>query len=165
VAAQNGVNHSGVPSERLYISRHPEQWERFKQNPAQLLKSATEECLRYDSSVKSIQRIAAEDVDLRGKPIRKDDRVRWFISAANREPAAFENPDMFDIARYPNRYVAVWLWGASMPGGDPGAVRGPRGLPGSRGAVSRFRVANGEVGIPSHPQPALAQESTGHMEV
>jgi hypothetical protein len=31
----------------------PEQGERFKQNPAQLLKSATEECLHYDSSVKS----------------------------------------------------------------------------------------------------------------
>lgn len=90
----------------LAFIRHPEQWERFKQNPTRLLKSATEECLRYDSSVKSIQRIAAEDVDMRGKQIRKDDRVRWFISAANRDPAAFEKPDTFDITRNPNRHVA-----------------------------------------------------------
>src|ERR687895_359141 len=32
----------------LAFVQHPEQWERFKQNPTQLLKSATEECLRYD---------------------------------------------------------------------------------------------------------------------
>lgn len=40
----------------------PEQWERFKQNPAQLLKSATEECLRYDSFVKSSRGTEPPDI-------------------------------------------------------------------------------------------------------
>jgi cytochrome P450 len=67
---------------------------------------ATEECLRYDSSVKSIQRIAAEDVEMRGKVINKDDRVRWFITAANRDPRKFDDADTFDINRWPNPHVA-----------------------------------------------------------
>ena len=38
--------------------------------------------------------------------IRKDDRLRWFISSANRDPEVFPNPETFDIARYPNPHVA-----------------------------------------------------------
>jgi cytochrome P450 len=62
--------------------------------------------LRYDSPVKSIERLAAQDVELRGKVLRKDDRVRWFISSANRDPEAFADPDRFDISREPNPHVA-----------------------------------------------------------
>lgn len=94
----------------LAFIRHPEQWGLLKANPTMswppLIQRATEECLRYDSSVKSIQRIAAQEVEMRGKVIRKDDRVRWFISSANRDAEAFERPDEFDITRWPNRHVS-----------------------------------------------------------
>jgi cytochrome P450 len=90
----------------LAFTRHPEQWDLLKEDPAGRAKPATEECLRYDSPVVSIQRIASEDVEMRGKVLRKDDRVRWFISSANRDPEAFPDPDTFDIARQPNQHVA-----------------------------------------------------------
>jgi cytochrome P450 len=90
----------------LSFLRHPDQWALLKQNPGGLAKSATEECLRYDSPVKSIQRIASQDVEMRGKVLRKDDRIRWFISSANRDPDAFPNPETFDITRHPNQHVA-----------------------------------------------------------
>jgi len=90
----------------LAFTRHPDQWELLKQDPAGRAKQATEECLRYDSPVISIQRIATEDVEMRGKVLRKDDRVRWFISSANRDPAAFPDADTFDISRHPNQHVA-----------------------------------------------------------
>jgi cytochrome P450 len=90
----------------LAFINHPDQWELLKQDPEGRAKLATEECLRYDSPVKSIQRIASEDVEMRDKVIRKNDRVRWFISSANRDPAMFQNPDTFDINRWPNQHVA-----------------------------------------------------------
>ena len=90
----------------LAFTRHPDQWELLKQDPAGRAKQATEECLRYDSPVISIQRIATQDVEMRGKVLRKDDRVRWFMSSANRDPAAFPDPDTFDIFRQPNQHVA-----------------------------------------------------------
>ena len=90
----------------LALLRHPEQWALYKTDPAGLAKLATEECLRYDSPVKSIQRIASEDVEMRDKVLRKDERIRWFISSANRDPAAFPDPDRFDITRHPNQHVA-----------------------------------------------------------
>ena len=76
----------------LSFIRHPDQWDLLKQDPAGRARLATEECLRYDSPVVSIQRIAAEDVEMRGKVMRKNDRIRWFISSANRDPDAFPNP-------------------------------------------------------------------------
>src|SRR3954470_3110529 len=90
----------------LAFMRHPDQWEALKEDPAGRAKAATEECLRYDSPVVSIQRIATKDVEMRGKVLRKDDRIRWFISAANRDPEAFPEPDTFDIFRQPNQHVA-----------------------------------------------------------
>jgi cytochrome P450 len=46
----------------LSLIRHPDQWALLKQDPAGRARLATEECLRYDSPVVSIQRIAAQDV-------------------------------------------------------------------------------------------------------
>jgi cytochrome P450 len=90
----------------LAFLQHPDQWALLKEDPAGRTKLATEECLRYDSPVKSIQRIASQDVEMGGKAMRKDERVRWFISSANRDPQKFSNPDRFDISRWPNQHVA-----------------------------------------------------------
>lgn len=90
----------------LAFIEHPDQWALLQQDPAGRAKAATEECLRYDAPVVSIQRIATEDVPMRDKVLRKGDRLRWFISSANRDPAAFPNPETFDIFRHPNQHVA-----------------------------------------------------------
>jgi cytochrome P450 len=90
----------------LAFLRHPEQWELLKADPAGWAKRGTEECLRYDPPVKSLQRLASEDIEMRGKILHKDDRIRWFISSANRDPEAFVDADTFDISRDPNQHVA-----------------------------------------------------------
>jgi pimeloyl-[acyl-carrier protein] synthase len=83
-----------------------DQWDLLKTDPEGLNVRATEECLRYDSPAKSLQRLATQDVEMRGKTIREKDRIRWFIHPANRDPNKFENPDTMDITRWPNPHVA-----------------------------------------------------------
>lgn len=94
----------------LSFIQHPDQWDLLKQDRGDtlppLINRATEECLRYDPPVKSIQRMASQDVEMRGKLIHKNDRIRWFIPPANRDPVKFTNPDTFDITRWPNSHVA-----------------------------------------------------------
>ncbi len=90
----------------LAFVRNPEQWERLVADPEGAARLATEECLRYDPPVKSTQRIAADDVERHGKTIRKGDRMRWIMAAANRDPRAFDDPDRFDISRQPNTHVS-----------------------------------------------------------
>jgi cytochrome P450 len=91
----------------LALLRHPDQWARLVADPDRYARLATEECLRYDPPVKSTQRIASRDVELRGRQIRTGDRIRWIIAAANRDPDAFVNADTFDIGRQPNPHVSL----------------------------------------------------------
>jgi cytochrome P450 len=90
----------------LAFLQHPDQWALFKEDPIGRAKWATEECLRYDAPVKSIQRLASQDLEMRDKVMEKNDRIRWFISSANRDPNVFADPEKFDITRQPNPHVA-----------------------------------------------------------
>ena len=90
----------------LAFMNNRDQWDLLKTDPQGYMVRATEEALRYDSPVKSIQRIASEDVEMRGKRIKKNDRIRLFLASANRDPDKFENPDTMDITRWPNPHVA-----------------------------------------------------------
>jgi len=90
----------------LAFMNNRDQWDLLKSDTHGWMVRATEEALRYDPPVKSISRIAADDVEMRGKNIQKNDRIRWFMSSANRDPNKFENPDKMDITRWPNPHVA-----------------------------------------------------------
>ncbi len=90
----------------LAFIRHPEQWERLRADPEGMARTATEECLRFDPPVKSTQRVVAVDTELGGELLRKGDRIRWIIAAANRDPRIFADPDTFDIGRQPNPHLS-----------------------------------------------------------
>ena len=91
----------------LAFSQHSDQFDLLRTDPDAHIVNAVEEVLRYDSPLKSIQRVATQDVDMgNGQTVGKDDRVRWVISSANRDPEVFEEPDALDITRNPNPHVA-----------------------------------------------------------
>ena len=90
----------------MALLNNRDQWDLLKTDTQGLMVRTTEEALRYDPPVKSIQRIATEDVEIRGKTIKKDERLRWFVSSANRDPNKFAEPDTMDITRWPNSHVA-----------------------------------------------------------
>jgi cytochrome P450 len=86
--------------------RNPEQWDLLQADPDELCVSATEECLRYEPTVKVVPlRVATRDVELRGQMIHAGDMVYWAISSANRDPRVFSDPETFDIRRSPNPHI------------------------------------------------------------
>src|SRR5262249_30264312 len=89
----------------LALLNHPEQWRRLRDDPT-LVRSAVEEGLRYDGTVQLLQRIAREDLTLRGKMIRQGDLLYLSLGAANRDPEVFPEPDRFDVGRSDNRHLA-----------------------------------------------------------
>jgi cytochrome P450 len=89
----------------LALLRHPDHWAQL-QRDATRIPCATEEVLRYDAPVKRAPRMAAAAVELHGKTIRPGERVLLVLSAANRDPRQFADPDTFDITRAPNPHVA-----------------------------------------------------------
>ncbi|WP_018333070.1 cytochrome P450 [Actinomycetospora chiangmaiensis] len=76
----------------------PGQWEALVADPG-LAPGAVEETLRYDPPVQLTARIAHEDVELDGVPLRRDSGVLVLLAAAGRDPEAHTDPERFDIAR------------------------------------------------------------------
>ncbi len=64
------------------------------------LDAALEETLRLEPAAAMVDRYATADVDLRDTQIRQGDLVRVSISAANRDPAVFPDPDRFHPTRF-----------------------------------------------------------------
>lgn len=84
---------------------HPAQWERLRADPA-LIGSAVEEAIRYDPAAPFTHRIALRETQIGGKTVAPGDVVYVGLAAGNRDPAAFANPDTFDIARAPNEHLS-----------------------------------------------------------
>ncbi|MFD4549858.1 cytochrome P450 [Streptomyces sp. NPDC058251] len=103
----------GTENVRLAVSSgmqafldHPDAWERLRAN-RELLPSAVEEVLRWTSSATHVMRTVTEPVVLHGRQIHEGERVAVWLPSANRDERVFENPDRFDIARRPNRHLAL----------------------------------------------------------
>jgi len=84
---------------------HPDQLARLKAEPA-LINSAVEEVLRYESPVDITGRIAPREMTLGSCPIHQTQSMIFSLRGANRDPAAFPEPDRFDIARKDAPHVA-----------------------------------------------------------
>ena len=71
--------------------------------------SAVEEFLRYDTSVQISQRVGSEAIEIGGQRIPPGEVCVLFNGAANRDPAAFEEPDRLDLGRDPNPHITFGL--------------------------------------------------------
>lgn len=88
----------------LVLLRHRDQMQRLIAEPG-LIASAVEEFLRFEGAVQTLTRVAARDVELGAERIAAGDRVFVLVNAANRDPAAFAEPDRLDLARPMNRHL------------------------------------------------------------
>jgi cytochrome P450 len=74
-----------------------------------LLDSAVDEYLRFFSPQTALARTAMTDTEVGGVRIKKGERVLLAWSAANHDPAAFDEPEKIDFERFPNRHQAFGL--------------------------------------------------------
>jgi cytochrome P450/uncharacterized membrane protein YdbT with pleckstrin-like domain len=84
---------------------HPDQQARLETDSA-LVEPAIEEMLRYDSPLQLFERTARTEVEVGGVVVPAGGRVAALLGAANRDPAAFDRADHFDITRRPNHHIA-----------------------------------------------------------
>jgi hypothetical protein len=83
------------PDERARLLASPE-----------LIRSAVEEFLRFESPNQLGNRLTTAPVEIEGVAIPAGTYLTIGIGAANRDPAEFRDPDRLDIAREPNRHLA-----------------------------------------------------------
>lgn len=84
---------------------HPVQRAKLLADPS-LINTAVEEVLRFRSPNQFGNRETTAPVTLGGHAIPAGTNLHLCIGAANRDPAVFDDPTRFDIARHPNRHLA-----------------------------------------------------------
>ena len=95
---------SAIGSSLWHLATHPEDRKRLVAEP-ELMPTAIEELLRAYAPV-TMAREVTEDVEYAGCPMKAGDKVLMNFPAANRDPEAFEHPDVVQLDRAHNRHVA-----------------------------------------------------------
>jgi cytochrome P450 len=105
LVAGNETTTNLIGNAMLTFTEHPDSWQKLREERG-LLPQVIEEVLRFRSPVQSMFRVAKEDVMLNGTLIpARAPMVAW-IGSANHDERQFEDPEIFNIQRSPNRHLA-----------------------------------------------------------
>jgi cytochrome P450 len=94
-----------IASAVVTLLRNPDERKRLQDDP-ELLKSAIDEFLRFESPIQLTDRAVRADCEIGGKKIRRGQLVAAVIGAANRDPERFPDPDRLDLGRTDNHHLA-----------------------------------------------------------
>jgi cytochrome P450 len=83
----------------LALLRHPDQLALLRERP-ELMPAAVDEMLRYDPPSQFVTRVALTDTTVGEQRFRRGDGVVVLSAAGHRDPAAFPDPDRFEVTRY-----------------------------------------------------------------
>jgi cytochrome P450 len=92
----------------LALLHHPSELAKLSARPG-LMDDALEELLRFEGPSVCLLRRATQGVEVGGKHIAKGDFVFCAVRGANRDPAAFADPDRLDVERTGNRHLALGI--------------------------------------------------------
>jgi cytochrome P450 len=82
-----------------HLLTHREALDQVRADPS-LLPGAIQESLRLEPAATRVDRYATTDAEIAGTRIRAGDLVVVSLSAANRDPGVFADPDRYDIHRH-----------------------------------------------------------------
>jgi cytochrome P450 len=109
IGAGNETTRNALTHGLHILSGHPEQRDRLVADYENLAATAVEEILRYASPVIHMRRTVTRDgvaLESGTHIFNEGDKVVVWYPAANRDPAVFADPEVFNIARTPNNHVA-----------------------------------------------------------
>jgi len=98
----------------LLLSEQPS-LQRLRREP-ELIGSAVEECLRFESPNQLGNRLVVQQCCVGGVTLPAGAYLNLCIGAANRDPREFPQADVFDIGRKPNRHLAFAAGGHACAG-------------------------------------------------
>ncbi|MFJ2866325.1 cytochrome P450 [Kitasatospora sp. NPDC087314] len=87
------------------LFRNPGELARLRGSVDELLPTAVEELMRWDTPLQMFERWVLEDIELRGVTIPRGSEIALLFGSANRDPERFTDPDRLDLARTDNPHI------------------------------------------------------------
>jgi cytochrome P450 len=98
IVGGNDTTRNTITASVLALNRNPVEYDKLRTN-LQLIPSMVNETIRWQTPLAHMRRTAVEDVEFRGKIIRKGDKVvMWYISG-NRDEEVIAQPESYIIDR------------------------------------------------------------------
>jgi cytochrome P450 len=99
LVAGNETTTNLIGNGLLALLRHPDQLQVLRSDP-DLIASAIDEILRYDSPAQVVARTALQDLEVGGRHVGQGQVIVLLLGSANRDPEVFDRPDHLDITRH-----------------------------------------------------------------
>lgn len=87
------------------LLQHPAELSELRENP-EMIRTAVEELLRFESPIQYTARLTKEDMDVCGVRIRRGQPILCMLGAANRDAQQFKDPDRLNLKRINNPHLA-----------------------------------------------------------
>jgi cytochrome P450 len=87
------------------LLQHPQEAAELRESP-EMIRTAVEEILRYESPVQFTARVLKEDIEVCGQRIPKKWSILCMLGAANRDPKKFKEPNQLNLKRLNNEHLA-----------------------------------------------------------
>jgi cytochrome P450 len=98
IVGGNDTTRNSMSGGLLALRDHPAEYAKVRADRS-LIPNLVSEIIRYHTPVIHMRRTATTDTELAGKTIRKGEKVvMWYVSG-NRDEAAIEDPERFDVSR------------------------------------------------------------------
>ncbi len=98
IVGGNDTTRNSITGGVKFLNENPAEYDKLRANPG-LIPNMVAEIIRYQTPLAYMRRTALQDVELRGKQIKKGDKVlMWYVSG-NRDSDVIDNADAFIIDR------------------------------------------------------------------
>jgi cytochrome P450 len=87
------------------LLQKPEKMRELRDNP-EIIRTAVEELLRYESPIQYTARIVKNEVEICGVLLRRGQTILCMLGAANRDAQQFSEPDSLNLKRANNQHLA-----------------------------------------------------------
>jgi pimeloyl-[acyl-carrier protein] synthase len=107
---------ASIANAAIALLRHPEEFALLRCDP-EMVPTAAEELLRYDSAVQVAVRSVPENIEFGDRRVGPNQLLVLSLGAANRDPEQFADPDRLDLTRRPNHHVSFGVGPHGCVGG------------------------------------------------
>ena len=105
VVAGNETTRNAISHGMKALCDFPDERRKWSADFENVAPTAIEEIVRWATPVIHFRRTATRDTEVGGQPIRAGEKVVLWYNSANRDEAAFADPERFDVTRQPNEHV------------------------------------------------------------